>query len=208
MKTRAAIQSIITAVLWLTISTSAFATVTVESIDGPVSVNGETVSVGDSIQLNDRINTLGADTPSLDVSLPNGNKIRFQNASGEFLSLSENVRLKLDRGKAFSYFEPSDTSGQFEIVTDHGIAGIRGTKFFLQAKPDQMYVCVCRGTVQVQKTGFLADLFGETRSVQAGYDIHVYGDEPIPQAKRSPRMIRRTWAVFQDMGFQVPDQFQ
>jgi hypothetical protein len=208
MKNRTVIQAIITAAIWLTISTSTYAMVTVESIEGAVNVNGESVTVGDSIQLNDQINSTGADTSYLDLSLPNGNKIRLQNARGGFLSLSETVKLKLDRGKAFSYFEPSDTSSQFKIVTDHGIAGIRGTKFFLQAKPNQMYVCVCRGTVQVQKTGFWANLFGEVRPVKAGHDIHVYQDESLPQAKRSPRMVRRTWAIFQEMGFKAPERFQ
>lgn len=190
----------------ISVITTASADVKIDSKEGTVLINGDTVSVGETINSGDEFKVTGADSPYFDLRVDTAHKIRFKNASGTFRSLNKNINLKLDKGITFSSFKNTDTNN-YTIETKHGVAGIRGTKFFLKSTPKKMYVCVCTGAVSVSKQGLWASLFGESKTVPAGSDIHVYGDKPIPDPAKNPRMVSRTWQVFESMGFEPPEKY-
>lgn len=55
--------------------------------------------------------------------------------------------LKLALGTIWSILP---TGSSFEVETSKGVAGVRGTIFFVEETPDEMYICDCDGQVDVQ----------------------------------------------------------
>jgi ferric-dicitrate binding protein FerR (iron transport regulator) len=59
--------------------------------------------------------------------------------------------LKLDAGAVLIEFEPSAVRKDFQILTPHAIAAVRGTKWAVELKPDQTSTLVLFGAVGVSR---------------------------------------------------------
>ncbi|MFB6355358.1 MAG: FecR domain-containing protein, partial [bacterium] len=121
--------------------------------DGLVFLNGDTLAEGATLQEGATLNSRFGDTSHIDIMLSEGRKIRLQNAKAHLKSLRNQVKITLEMGKLF-YASDSGVQDNLTVNTQNAIAGVRGTKFYLQAKEKQTYVCVCEGTVSAYKPGF------------------------------------------------------
>lgn len=65
---------------------------------------------------------------------------------------SEGTVFQLAVGSAWSFLInglPGDRP-LFEVITEHAVAGVRGTVFFVETNPKNTYVCSCAGSVLVE----------------------------------------------------------
>lgn len=183
-------------------------TAPVETVSGRVLVNGLPVEEDETITSGDVITTPMDDSGYVDVMLSENHKVRFENPDVQFDSLDETVQINMKGGLLFSASGDEVERGDFRIKTRQGIAGIRGTKFFLKSTPEETYICVCEGTVWFQREGVLSDILGSELNVPEGYDAHIYTDRDLPDPQRSPQMVERTWKVFETMGYEIPEKYR
>src|SRR5689334_3831758 len=59
--------------------------------------------------------------------------------------------VRLDSGALLLEFTPSDRQKQFQILTPHAIAAVRGTKWAVEVVPDRTSTLVVSGTVEVKR---------------------------------------------------------
>lgn len=170
-------------------------------VSGAVRVGGQAAKAGMAVRAGARIETDRSDASFVDIRLPNDRTVRLKNGEMLLANLSDQFVLRLDRGKLFAHTDALSKGQTFKIQTPSAVAGIRGTKFFMEAKPDETYICVCEGKVWAKKKG-MAGMMGKEIVVSAGEDAHVRPKEKLQPPVESPMMAKMTWDEFKNMGFQ------
>ena len=163
---------------------------------GTVLVNGEPAIPGSAVKQNDVIYVDDDGESYIDIKFSTGHYIRFMGGTLKIADISDTFKLDLESGKTFAVVERLAREQSFIVETPTAAAGVRGTKFLIQQKPDEAYICVCDGVVSVNKIG--EDI---TREVGVGQDLHVYQNKSIDEPVESPQMYQMTIDVFIDMGF-------
>lgn len=170
--------------------------VLVVRLKGEVTLDGRQLEVGDAIKIGSKV-------------IANGKKsfVQFQFASGSLLMLKDGEMVinkvvakrtvvDLVRGTIFSFIKKKD-GRKFKIRTKNAALGIRSTKFYVQAVPDDTYLCVCDGTVNIKNKKGSMDIGAEE-------DIHVSLDGELKKAKANKMMWEMTQEGFKEMGFDIP----
>ena len=119
-------------------------------LKGLVKVNGATANSDTLIRAGDRIETapnsriifvVGQDA----FILREASTLQLEQAPGEFVVET----LRLVTGKLLSVFGKT----RHAVYTPTATIGIRGTGLYVEADPDQSYVCTCYGTTEVGAEG-------------------------------------------------------
>jgi hypothetical protein len=84
--------------------------------------------------------------PSTSVSAPQNKPVETKSTEIKRKPLLSAYALK--RGKVLSVM----ASGNTEITTPSAVISIRGTGVYVEAEPDESYVCVCYGETDIQST--------------------------------------------------------
>lgn len=132
---------------------SAFSTIvpiaTLVKFNGVILMNNNPAQVGDEFDNGTMVKISGKDA-YVDFKYQNGHVIRAY--EGEFkireITPKKSV-IQLLRGKIISIVSKLTPNETFRIKTRHASIGVRGTKFVVQDKGDETYLCVCEGVVEV-----------------------------------------------------------
>ena len=176
-------------------NSSALERVLVVRLKGDVTSEGRKLEVGDALKIGAKI-----------VATGRRSYVQFQFSSGSLLMLrdgelvinkikSSRIVLDLVKGTIFSFVKKKD-GNKFKVRTRNAALGIRGTKFFVMATPDDTYLCVCDGTVNIKNKKGNID-------VAATEDIRVSIDGDLKKASASEQMWGLTVEGFSEMGFDI-----
>jgi len=100
------------------------------------------------------------------------------------------------KGTMFTYVNKA-AKKEFRVKTRHTAMAVRGTKFFVQEKDEETYLCVCEGVVRIQnKTGH--------RDIKKGQDVHATKKEPISITRASDMMWKMSIEAFKQMDLPLP----
>ena len=169
---------------------------------GTVSVNGRPATVGMEVRQGDQIVTEENDQSYVDVQFSTGHVVRLKNGKLRLDDTSKRFTLLVEKGKLFSHIGKLPAAHSFKIITPMAVAGVRGTKFMLEASQEETYLCVCEEEVWARRKGASGRLVGRTIYVKAGQDVHIKPTGKMGHPKESPTMVQQTWEEFKDMGFQ------
>lgn len=115
---------------------------------GEVAINGRALAANTIISANDTITTGKA---SQLIFVVGKDAFLLREASTLQLSGSDTLvhTLRLITGAVLTVFGKSE----HRLTTPTSTLGIRGTGVYVEAQPEQSYVCVCYGTVDIAATG-------------------------------------------------------
>lgn len=158
---------------------------------GKVTVNKKPAKEGQELTQGDVVQTKGKKS-SADIFMTDGSRIRLgPKAKLELSKVEKEVSVKLLLGKLYSLITPGTP---YEVTTANAVAGVRGTKFFVEEKKAKTYVCVCEGEVAVK--GSKDE--GETL-VKAGQDSYVQRKKAGEATESPEKMINDLNAIFDEM---------
>jgi hypothetical protein len=116
-------------------------------VTGNVTFDGKAATVDMEIPETGKVVT-GTDGYAL-ITLGAGSLIELRANTTVDLGTSarKKTSLKLALGTIWSILP---TGSSYEVETPKGVAGVRGTIFFVEETPDELYICDCDGQVDVQ----------------------------------------------------------
>ena len=105
--------------------------------------------------------------------------------------------LSLQKGTILSFVQPRQ-SRTLTINTRTASLGVRGTKFWASESPEETYLCVCEGSVEVNnKNGSLL--------VSANEDLRVKSqDQKLKKSLANDFMWNMAVDGFKELGFTIP----
>lgn len=167
---------------------------------GDVLLNGKALVPDQALPAGGILIAKGKDS-YVDMSLNGGGKLRLKNGRLELNNpAAESWRVKLT-GQLFAFFKKAKARQSFIIQTDAAVAGVRGTKFLIQADPGDTYLCVCEGEVEMKSHG---DGKGPGKKVKAGFDLHARSEARTKQPSQATEaMWNMTAGEFESMGVKV-----
>ena len=171
----------------------------IDFLRGEALVNGKVVGIPSVLNERDTIEARSILKPKktgsfVRITFLNGDKIGLSNAKMviEKLNKEESI-FSLVKGKLFNYVKPG-LERKVKINSRNVSLGVRGTKYMIEEKSDESYVCVCEGEVVATKGG-------RSASVKAGYDLHIKPGRPINQSVEATKaMIAMISDNFQTLG--------
>ncbi len=166
-------------------------------IEGKVLVNKKPAKAGQALEEGDTIKA--KKKGFADIYFTDGSKFRLTGGSLVLKTFEKEVSIKLVLGKLYSWV---NSGTPYDVETVNGTAGVRGTKFFVEAKKKKTYICVCEGTVMA--TGLHKKDAGKEIAVEAGFDLNLVKKKPAKAPKASPSMAKMTNVVFDDMAAKAP----
>ena len=129
---------------------------TLTYLEGDVTINGVSASIGDTIPLGAVVKTSAASLADIDFNLRNAIRL---SENTTFVFNPDNLRTgsELRQGTltlVLKKLSASVTGPAFLVRTPSAVAGVRGTSFFVKVESaTSTYVCACNGVVQVLESG-------------------------------------------------------
>jgi len=153
---------------------------TLEYFEGSVLVNGKTAELGMSLHENDVLES--GDDSLAELVFYNKNIMRLQANTTVSLGLQASViQVNLKQGSlgaVFKNLSKLESSDSLRINTPVSSAGVRGTSIYVQASPDETYICDCNGVITLyDKEGRISETL--EASHHEGRIIRLMGDLPI-----------------------------
>ena len=171
----------------------------IDFIRGEALVNGKVVSLPSTLNEGDTIEARPKMKPKktgsfVRIIFRNGDKIGLTKAKMVIEKFDKTQStLSLIKGKFFNYAKPG-LSRKLTVKSRNVALGVRGTKYMIDEKEDESYVCVCEGEVVATKGG-------RSSSIKAGYDLHIKPGKPINSSvEASALMIKMISENFQTLG--------
>ena len=153
------------------------------------------LKAGDSIKTEGLLKLSEEKNSEIDLMYPQGHKIRLKAGSQiQIASESKNyaTNLKLITGRALLHFQKTPDAKSFKIITKTAVAGVRGTKFSIEEKDGDTYLCVCEGVVELESNKLI-------RRVNEGQDLWARKSNPLGEPKESPGMVAPLQAEFETL---------
>lgn len=187
--------TIITSMAWVS-CTKPPLRATVVAVSGKVQVDGKTAELGSFVGSGSSIKTANSND-YIDVRFATDHLIRFKGTEVKLGDNLNHLSLRLNKGKIFVAASQLRKNQSMNFITSSTVAGVRGTKFLLEANDDETYICVCEGVVEAYKPGLSED----KKLVKAGQDLWIKKTESLKDPYDSPDMVNMTVNEFIDMGF-------
>lgn len=119
------------------------------------------------------------------------------------IKLKENSGIKrevnLINGLFHSFVNPKSKK-PFTVKTNNATMGVRGTKFYIEEKPEESYLCVCDGEVEV-KTNYSSIIVKPTQDIKVTPKT-----KKLKVLKASKDMWIMTVDGFKELGFNAPQE--
>lgn len=166
---------------------------TLKNIRGTVTVNSLKVDKERKVEAGAIISAIGKKS-SVQIFFEDGSRSLLRNGQ---LIISEEIKkektlVSLVKGIFFTHKEKG--ASKFEIKTRNATMGIRGTKFYVEESPDDSYLCVCEGIVEIKNQAY-------TTQVEKNEDIHTKQNLALKKSEANSMMMDMAWDGFQEMGF-------
>ncbi len=116
-------------------------------VEGTVTVDGKSAKVGTEVGPTSSLETGKKGYAVLTIGGKSVIEIRAKTKLSLGKSKSAEISLELLLGAVWSFI---DEGTKYEVVTNNGTAGVRGTVFFVQTKnKKKSYICACQGSMQI-----------------------------------------------------------
>lgn len=159
---------------------------------GKVLINRKPAELEQELAPGDVIVTRGGRSHA-DIYMTDNSRVRLgPNARLEFKEAGQRVSVKLLLGKLYSWITPGTS---YDVATSSAVAGVRGTKFFVEEKRNKSYYCVCEGTIAVK-----AERTEDEVLLKAGDDLYVKRKKAGEPQESSATMIDSLNGVFDELG--------
>jgi hypothetical protein len=181
--------------LTLIMSPSLFAALgTVQKIHGKVLIDGKEAKVEQKIEAKSRVEAQDKKSFVM-ISFFNGSRILLRNGVINFEgSQGKESVIELASGELFSYVRENLSLSQ-KVKTKNAVMGVRGTKFYVKESPEESYLCVCEGKVEIKNSK-------STAMVSKNEDVHAKKDEAFNKSGANKMMMDMAWDGFAQMGFE------
>lgn len=165
---------------------------TIGAIDGKATVNRKPAKPGQALSAGDVVATKRRG--HVDIHMNDGSRVRLGPGSrleiGK-ISDEEGVSVSLALGKLYSWITPGTP---YEVVTSNAVAGVRGTKFFVEEKKRKSYFCVCEGTIAVKGDQNEAEI-----ELKEGFDLYARRKKAGDPKESAAQMIDDLNGVFDEL---------
>ena len=176
----------------LLLTTQAFAgKATITKVIGVVTSEGKELAKGSVIEEGHEITVVGPKSlvqinfDDHSRALLKAGTYKIEKAQGK----EDNVLLVVT-GILFSH--KAKGKSNLEIRTANAVMGVRGTKFYVEASPDETYLCVCEGAVGIGNSK-------ENTIVKKGFDSRVKKGSGVKATPANQNMLDMASAGFKDM---------
>ena len=160
-------------------SAAAETTARVSFLEGSATRNSTPLAQGDSVHVGDHVAT--ADKSRLELMLEDGSVLRvgpkseleLQDLRYDASSSTLNAKVRLVLGTIWSHVQHLTKGGTYEVVSDHAVAGVRGTEFRVDVAGGTSDVEVYKGKVAVasEKLAFAGEGPGAPGSAVGPGDV-------------------------------------
>lgn len=166
---------------------------TVSKLRGDVFAGSQKLKVGDELMTGMEIKALGKKT-FVEFKFQNGHQVRMVNAEAKVENIDPKVTtIQLIKGKIFSALKKLTPNEGFEIKTKYASMAVRGTQYLVEAWEKKTYVCVLKGTVEVQKTK-------EVITLQEKQHVTVDDSLLFQSSAADVKTLKKLGKVFKSMG--------
>ncbi|MEL6544867.1 MAG: FecR family protein [Myxococcota bacterium] len=165
---------------------------TIGAMNGKVTVNKKPATVGQELAAGDVIAT--KKRANADIYMSDNSRVRLgANARLEVgsIDVEKGLSVNLLLGKLYSWITPGTG---YEVVTGNAVAGVRGTKFYVEEKKKKTYVCVCEGEVAVK-----GDKNDEEIALKEGFDLYARRKKASAPKESPARMLKDVNSVFDEL---------
>lgn len=119
---------------------------TVHFTIGDVSINGQSVKIGQEIKDGDIVET--GEQSYLEAWFGKQSAFRVREDSRVVFNISDQVTPEVQKGKIMSILEKKSN---YQVRTPAAVAAVRGTIFFVSVlSNEQTYFCACNGSVAIE----------------------------------------------------------
>ena len=133
---------------------------------GKILINGTQVTNKTEIIVGDTIEAVGKKS-FIQIRTKDGSVFLIRNGKlilEKFTKKSSLVSLL--KGKFFHFYNKTNKNKSFRVKTKTAVMGVRGTKYMIEAKPEEAYLCVCQGVVSAKLKSSK-----KVHAIKAGDDI-------------------------------------
>ena len=119
----------------------------ISKISGTALINHKKVEVGAEVSEGNEVR-VGHLKDYLEITYQNGHVVRLTGGTMKVHEFTPKKSvLEVVKGTLFSLIHKLTPDEKFIVKTKRASFAVRGTKFFIQEKKDESYLCVCEGTV-------------------------------------------------------------
>lgn len=181
--------------LVLAFSQSLFAALgTVQKIHGKVLIDGKAAQVDQKVEAKSKVEAQDKKSFVI-ISFFDGSRLLLRNGEINLQGSAEkDTVIDLARGEIFSYVKENSGLSQ-KVKTKNAVMGIRGTKFYVKASPEEAYLCVCDGKVEIKNSK-------STALVAKNEDVHATEGKEFKKSPANKMMQEMAWDGFKEMGFE------
>lgn len=159
---------------------------------GDVRINNIPAKNGMYVSDGDKAEALGKKS-FVQIQFTNGSKILLRDGSLILKKMkSKETELALLKGIIFSYVK-KDSKSKFTIKSNNVSMAVRGTKFYVSSSPEDTYLCVCEGVVEIENEKGKAE-------VKVREDVHATYNSELKITKANDMM----WDMAKE-GFDLMD---
>lgn len=179
--------------LTLITSFSAFSeTGFVRKLTGEVFADGKKLALNDKVMDGQTIEARGSKSIVI-LKFESGGQVALKDGlmKLEPSDVKSESLIILTKGIFASHFIKKNNSTQ-KVKAKHAVMGIRGTKYYIEAKDESTYLCVCDGSVEISD-GKKTELIGKNEDATAAPNIS------LEKTKANPMMIDMALALVKEM---------
>lgn len=121
----------------------------VRKLTGEVLIDGKVVKENDKVLEGQAVEARGSKSVVV-IKFESGSQVVLKDGSMklEVPKVKGDSAITLTKGIFASHFINKGKRGQ-TVKTGHASMGIRGTKYYIEEKPESSYLCVCEGKVEI-----------------------------------------------------------
>lgn len=166
----------------------------ISKISGKAYIDKEIAKVGSEISEGMEVRVLKL-SDYVDIKYQNGHVIRLTGGVMKVKDLNPKTSvIQLLKGTLYSLVKKLTKDEKFTVNTSKASFGVRGTRFYIEEKKKESYLCVCEGKV-------VADRGGETIDVIKDQDLFVKSNQKLKITPASKNMIKMGNDVFKELNY-------
>ena len=180
-------------VLTILLSFNAFAeSALLSKLKGEVKINGVVAKEGQKVQTGEEISALGK-TSSVQLTYEDGSRSLLRNGKMKIAGDSSDKETIIELAQGILFASKNKSQKSFSVKTKSASMGVRGTKFYVEEKADETYLCVCEGSVEI-KNAISSQL------VNKNEDAHVKENTEFKKTPANDMMMTMAKEGFIEMG--------
>ncbi len=161
-------------------------------LKGEIKINGVMAKENQKVQTGEEISAIGK-TSSVQLTYEDGSRSLLRNGTMKIAGNSTDKETILELAQGILFTSKSKSQRSLSVKTKSSSMGIRGTKFYVEEKADETYLCVCEGSVEIKNAK-------SSQTVNKNEDAHVKKDEGFTKSPANDMMMTMAREGFIEMG--------